>query len=80
MAAMRDATPTVTIGDAEFSFSHLAPGGSTWLGGAGGPNDVGRVTVRHDWTPITPIMAPFLTGGKLTMSVDSAMKNESKFE
>jgi Flp pilus assembly protein TadG len=80
MAAMRNATPTVTINDADFTFSHMSPGGSTWAGGAGGPNDVGKVTVTHVWTPLTPILGPFLTNGKLTVSVDSAMKNESKFQ
>ena len=80
MTAMRDATPTITINDADFTFTHLAPGGSTWQGGSGGPNDVGKVTVQHTWTPLTPILAPFLTNGQLTVRVDSAMKNEAKFQ
>src|SRR6202521_1936092 len=32
-AAMRQATPTLTIADAAFTFSHMAPGGNAWLGG-----------------------------------------------
>src|SRR5262245_63758923 len=32
-AAMRDATPTLTIDDSAFSFSYLPQGGSTWLAG-----------------------------------------------
>jgi TadE-like protein len=79
-AAMRDATPSVTLPDADFTFSHLSPGSATWLSGAGGPNDVGKVTVQHTWTPLTPILAPFLTNGQLSVKVDSAMKNEAKFQ
>jgi hypothetical protein len=79
-AAMRNATPSVTLIDADFTFTHLPPGGAAWLSGAGGPDDIGKVTVRHDWTPLTPILTPFLTGGKLSVKVDSAMKNEAKFQ
>lgn len=79
-SAMRQATPTITIADADFTFTHMAPGGSSWSGGSGGPGDVGRVTVQHTWTPLTPILVPFLTNGKLQVSVDSAMKNEAKFQ
>ena len=39
-----------------------------------------RVTVEYTWQPLTPIVGPFLTDGKLTMRVESAMKNESKWE
>ena len=78
--AMRQATPTITIGDADFTFTHMTAGGGVWLGGSGGPNDVGRVTVQHTWTPLTPILVPFLTNGQLHVSVDSAMKNEAKFQ
>ena len=80
MKALRDATPTITIADGDFTFQFMAPGSSSWQGGTGGPNDVGRVTVQHTWTPLTPILAPFLTNGQLRVSVDSAMKNESRFQ
>jgi hypothetical protein len=80
MLAMRNATPTITINDADFTFTHMAPGGAVWLGGSGGPGDVGKVNVQHTWTPLTPILVPFLTNGKLQVSVDSAMKNEAKFQ
>jgi TadE-like protein len=79
-AAMRQATPTLTIGDAAFTFSHMAMGGNSWLGGSGGPGDVGRVTINYTWVPLTPILQPFLTNGQLTVRVESAMKNESKFQ
>jgi TadE-like protein len=78
--AMRQATPTLTISDAAFSFSHMAPGGNAWLGGSGGPGDVGKVTINYTWAPLTPILRPFLTNGQLAVSVESAMKNESRFQ
>src|SRR5215831_2699512 len=34
-AAMRDATPTLTIDDGMFTMSHLPQGGTTWLAGPG---------------------------------------------
>jgi hypothetical protein len=79
-AAMRLATPTLTISDAAFTFSHMAPGGSAWLGGSGGPSDVGKVAINYTWTPLTPILRPFLNNGQLIVRVESAMKNESKFQ
>src|SRR5262245_61127975 len=36
-SAMRDATPTLTLEDDAFSFSHMVPGGNVWLAGAGNP-------------------------------------------
>jgi Flp pilus assembly protein TadG len=78
--AMRQATPTLVLGDEVFAFSHMAPGAGSWSGGTGGPNDIGRVTVAYIWSPPTPILRPFLTNGRLTLSVESAMKNEGRFE
>jgi hypothetical protein len=78
--AMRQATPTLTIDDTAFTFSHMALGGNSWLGGSGGAGDVGKVTINYTWTPLTPILQPFLTGGQLTVRVESAMKNESRFQ
>ena len=75
--AMRQATPTLTIPDAEFAFSYLPPGGAVWLTGPGGPNDVSKVTVSHTWTLMTPVVSRFFTNGQITMRVESAMKNES---
>ena len=79
-SAMRAATPTLTITDDMFSFSHLSPGSSSWQGGAGGPGDIERVAVTYTWTPLTPLIRPFFPGGKLTITVDSTMKNESRFQ
>jgi hypothetical protein len=76
-AAMRLATPTLTIDDAEFTFTHLVAGGTSWLSGAGGPGDVGRVTINHTFTFLTPLVRPFFTGGRAIVRVESAMKNEA---
>ena len=78
-AAMRQATPTLTIGDNMFSFTHLPPGGSTWVSGTGAENDIGKVTVTYTWNLMTPLIRPFFTNGQLVFRVESAMKNERRF-
>ena len=79
-SAMRDATPSLTIADDAFAFSHLRPGSAVWLGGAGGPNDIDKVTVNYTWTFFTPLVRAFFAGGQVTLTVESAMKNEPRFE
>jgi hypothetical protein len=74
--AMRQATPTLTIPDAAFSFSHLAAGGAAWSGGSGGPNELAKVSVGYSWQFINPMLWPFFPGGQITLNVESAMKNE----
>jgi hypothetical protein len=76
-SAMRSATPTLTIPDSAFSFSNMPAGGSSFVGGIGGPGDVGRVTIDYEWTVLTPLIRVFFTGGKFRVS--STMKNERKF-
>ena len=44
---MRQATPTLTIPDGAFTFSHLPAGGSACVGGTGGPSDIEKVTVNY---------------------------------
>lgn len=78
--AMRQATPTLTLADSAFSFSHLTPGSGTWLSGAGAPSDIEKVTVDYDWYILTPFMKPFFSGGYFHFKVDSAMKNEGRFQ
>ena len=78
--AMRQATPTLTIPDAAFTFTFMPPGGSTWSSGTGGPGDIGRVTVTYTWNIMTPLIRPFFTGGQVNMRVESAMKNESRWQ
>jgi hypothetical protein len=79
-AAMRGATPTLTIPDGAFSFSHMVPGSSAWAGGAGGPGDIEKLSVQYDWQLMTPLIRPFFAGGKITFRVESTMKNEVKFK
>ena len=73
---MRQATPTLTIPDSAFSFSHMPPGG-TWSAGTGGPSDYEKVTVNYSWDLMTPLIRPFFPNGQIRFTVDSVMKNES---
>jgi Flp pilus assembly protein TadG len=77
-AAMREATPTLTIQEDAFAFSHLAPGRG-WVDGPGGPGDVEKVRVDYTWTPLTPLLRPFFRNGQVRLRVESAMKNEPRF-
>ncbi len=79
-AAMRQATPTLTIPDGAFSFNHMAPGGGAWVGGVGGPDEIDKVTVTYTWTFYNPVLWPFFNNGQITLSVDSSMKNESRWQ
>ena len=78
--AMRSSTPTIAIPDSAFSFSHLPAGGTAFVGGVGAPGEVEKVTINYTWRFFTPLMRPFFPSGGLTMSVDSTMKNEPKFQ
>jgi hypothetical protein len=80
MQAMRDATPTLTIADQAFTFSHMTVGGSTWIGGSGGPGEIAKVRVDYTFKFLTPLMRPFFTNGQIRLAVESAMKNERRFE
>jgi Flp pilus assembly protein TadG len=77
--AMRQATPTLTIADGAFSFSHLRPGQGTWDAGVGGPSDIDKVTVNYNWPLLTPLVRPFFANGQINLVVESAMKNEARF-
>jgi Flp pilus assembly protein TadG len=78
-AAMRAATPTLTIPDAAFSFSNMPAGSTSFVSGVGGPGSVSRVTVTYSWDILTPLIRPFFTDGKITFRVESTMKNEKAF-
>jgi len=78
--AMRRATPTITIPDNAFSFSHLPEGQTVWLAGTGGPKDVEKVQIDLNWDLMTPLIASFFPNGKLTLRVSSSMKNEPRFQ
>jgi Flp pilus assembly protein TadG len=79
-AAMRRTTPTLTLDDNMFSFTHLPPGGTTWLSGTGAENDIGKVSVTYTWNLMTPLIRPFFTNGQIVFRVESAMKNERRFQ
>ncbi len=78
--AMRNATPTLTLDDDAFTFSHLPVGGASWQAGAGGAGDITKVTVRYTWPVMTPVIRPLFDDGEIRMAVESAMKSESRFE
>ena len=78
-AAMRNATPSLTIPDGAFSFTHLPanqPNATEWQAGTGGPGDIGKVTVTYTWKVYTPLVRPFFDNGRIIFIVESAMKNE----
>jgi hypothetical protein len=79
-AAMIQATPTLTIDPTAFSFSHMSPGGSAWIGGTGAPGDIEKVTVDYTWDILTPLLRPFFTNGQIHFTVESSMKNEARFQ
>src|SRR5437879_12142198 len=73
MRVMRNATPGLTLADDDFSFYDI----TTQSPGAGGPNDIIQVTVRHRRQLITPMMWPLVgNGGVITLRVSAMMRNE----
>lgn len=74
-ATMRSVTPTLTLDDGVFEFSHLS--GGSWVSGAGGPGEIEKVTVRY--THDVMVLRPFFTDGQIELMVESAMRNESRF-
>lgn len=79
-AKMKAASPSLDVDAMTFEFSHMVPGSSSWASGAGGPGDIGRVTVEYSWQPMTPIVSHFLDNGDITMHVESAMRIEPEWE
>jgi len=77
---MRQETPTLTIDDADFTFSHKPLSGGAWTAGTGGPNTIEKVSVTYEWEILTPILQPFFTTDTLTIRVESTMKNESELQ
>jgi Flp pilus assembly protein TadG len=78
MQAMRQATPSLTITDADFTFSHLSAG--VWVVGAGAPGDIEKVAVDYNWQIMTPLISPFFTNGQISFHVESSMKDESLWQ
>jgi Flp pilus assembly protein TadG len=76
--AMRQSTPSLTISDAAFTFSHLS--GGNWVGGAGAPGDIEKVAVDYNWQIMTPWISPFFTNGQISFHVESSMKDETLWQ
>jgi hypothetical protein len=77
---MRSSTPTLTLEDDAFTFRHMPDGEDDWSAGIGGPGDLAKVTVQYSWPILTPLVRPFFDGGQIALTVESAMKNEGRFE
>jgi hypothetical protein len=77
--AMRQNTPTLTLDDSAFTFSHMAPSGGGWMSGTGGPSDIEKLTVQYTYHLMTPFLKPLFPNGEITFTVESAMKNEGLF-
>jgi Flp pilus assembly protein TadG len=80
IAAMKSATPTLTLADTAFTFSHMPVSGTGFIPGGGGPGEVEKVTVNYTWNIMTPLIRPFFTNGQINFKVESAMKNEVSFQ
>ena len=78
--AMQNATPTLTVPDSAFTFSHMPAAGGGWTGGSGGPSDIEKVTIVYTWNFFNPMMSAFFTNGRMVLTVDSVMKNEGSFQ
>jgi Flp pilus assembly protein TadG len=78
-AAMRSATPTLTLDDSVFSFTHLPADSTTWASGPGPEDAIVKLTITYRWQLMTPLIRPFFTGGAIDVRVESAMKNEKRF-
>jgi Flp pilus assembly protein TadG len=71
-ATMRKEAVGITVADSEFSFLDVTTGAA----GAGGPNDVIRVTVTHPYKPIFPILFLVNPNRVFNITVASTMMNE----
>jgi Flp pilus assembly protein TadG len=75
-SVMRTATPTLTLTDDNFHFSHLV--GGAWVQGTGGPGDIEKLTVTYSHQMF--VLRPLFPGGQVELSVESSMKNEDRFQ
>ena len=70
--AIKEATPGFAVANDDITFYNVTADSP----GPGGPNDVVRVTVEHDFTFLTPGLEHFFDGGQLRFRVSSTMRNE----
>jgi hypothetical protein len=76
-SVIREEIPTLSVGDEDISFSHMALGGAEWTAGTGPQNSIERITVTYDYPIMSPAIRPFFDDDVLTFTVRSTMKNES---
>ena len=69
--------PTLTIPDSDFTFTNLPAGSTVWISGAGGPGDIGKVSINYTWKLFNPMLWPFFSNGQINLVAESAMKNEA---
>jgi Flp pilus assembly protein TadG len=75
-AIMRSETPTLTIDDSAFHFSHLV--GGNWVNGMGGAGSVEKLTVTYNHQVL--VLRPLFGGAsQVTLQVESTMKSEDRF-
>jgi Flp pilus assembly protein TadG len=74
-SVMRDSTPTLTIRDEDFHFSHLV--GVNWVNGVGDPGEIERLRVTYEHDVL--VFRPLFPNGRIVVQAESAMKNESRF-
>jgi hypothetical protein len=75
-AVMREAAPGLTIEDDDFRFSHLVDG--EWVDGMGTAGDIEKLTVTYSHRIL--VLTPFFRDAAIDLQVESAMKNEERFE
>ena len=71
--AMQDATPTLDLSTASYTFTNITtPAGDP----TGGPGDIIKISVAYDWRIVTPLISPLFPSGKITLTVTASAKNE----
>jgi Flp pilus assembly protein TadG len=70
-------TPSLTIDPSTITFSHLAPGSTTWAAGDGSPGSVEKIAVDYTWHLLTPFMPSIFGATSITLHAEASMKNES---
>ena len=70
--ALRDNTPGFTINDADVTFTNVTTGASN----SGGPGEIVRISVAHNWKLYSPFVQPVFTNGTVTVRTAATMRNE----
>jgi len=71
--AMQDATPSLDLSTANYTFTNITnPTGDP----TGGPGDIIKISVGYDWRIVTPLISPLFPNGKIALTVSASAKNE----